>query len=50
MGLAFTFMQITFTFYWLEVGPWEGADFIIHIGSLLGKESTSADRGGTDDE
>jgi glucoamylase len=30
--------QIQFTFYWPEADRWEGADFIVHVGSLRQEE------------
>ena len=38
---------ITFTFYWPEVDHWQGADFIVHVGSLRRPGFASPDKSAT---
>jgi glucoamylase len=42
--------QVKFTFYWPDAGHWEGADFIVHVGSLLRNEPASAERSEANEE
>lgn len=42
--------QVKFTFYWTEANHWEGEDFIVNIGSLRQDGSSSAERGGANEE
>jgi glucoamylase len=40
--------QITFTFYWLDVNRWEGADFVVRIAAWHREENVPADSPNTD--
>ena len=42
--------QVKFTFYWPDADHWEGADFIIRVGSLRRDGLTPAERDATDEE
>jgi glucoamylase len=42
--------EVKFTFYWPDAGHWEGADFIVHVGSLRRDGPASAGRSETDAE
>jgi glucoamylase len=42
--------QVKFTFYWPDADHWEGADFIVSIGSLRTYVSVSAKRSKTDED
>jgi glucoamylase len=42
--------QVRFTFYWPDAGHWEGAEFIVYVGSLKQNGPASSGRSVTDEE
>jgi glucoamylase len=42
--------QVKFTFYWPDAGHWEGADFIVHIGSMRRDGPAPSERSEDDEQ